>query len=288
VLVEALRRALMLRDLVAQPKMRALLGHLGPLPPAPIVYTELTRRLEDPSVSVSELALLIAEDASLAAQVLRIANSAYFGRDKAVTRIVDAAARVGTRLLRGLVLTAELYGRFPTTRAVADQIEEVQRHSALVARIASGLEPRAAWREDAFTGGLLHDIGKVVLLSRMPDTALAIVHEAVESGRDEFHVEMERLGTHHGTLGACLLGMWGLPSMLLECVHGHHDLSLDIPHTLNAVRAVALADRLAHDVTDSEEAQLRREPLPVAILTDPRWSWWREMADQIAHEGSAV
>lgn len=287
-LVETLRRTLLMRDYVAQPQLRALIGQVGQLPAVPSVYAELTRRLNDPSVSVFELGELVAEDAALTVQVLRLANSAYFGRGQVVTRIADAAARLGTRLLRSLVLTAEVYGHLPVSPALADRIENLQRHASLVARIASSLDPRASWKDDAFTAGLVHDIGKLLMLSRLPELSARIAQEAADSFRLEHEVEVEQLGAHHGALGACLLGMWGLPSAVIEAVHGHHDLALDIPHSLNAPRAVAIADRLAHAATDDEEMKMRAEPLPMTIVTDPRWAWWREMAEQIANEGSVV
>jgi HD-like signal output (HDOD) protein len=287
-LTEVLRRALLLRDLVSPQPLRELLGAIGQLPAMPRVYAELTRRLEDPSVSVLELGELVSEDITLAAQVLRMANSAYFGRDRAVTRLSDAAARLGTRLLRSLVLSAELYGGFPMPQRFHAGAEELQKHSALVARIASGLEPRATWNDDAFSAGLLHDVGKLVLMSRMPDRYDAIEREAHESGRSVAEVEEQRLGAHHGTVGACVLGMWGLPSVVLEAVHGHHGLALDIPQRLNPARAVALADRLAHDVTDAEDVRELRPVLPITLLTDPRWNWWHEMAEQMALDGTVV
>ncbi|MCC6653471.1 MAG: HDOD domain-containing protein [Candidatus Eisenbacteria bacterium] len=287
-LVDTLRRTLLMRDYVAQPQLRALLGQVGQLPAVPSVYAELTRRLTDPSVSVFELGELVAEDVALTTQVLRLANSAYFGRGQVVTRITDAAARLGTRLLRSLVLTAEVYGRMPVTPSLSNKIEALQRHASLVARIASGLDPRAAWKDDAFTAGLVHDIGKLLMISRLPELHARIEREAAASYRQEYEVEMEMLGAHHGTLGACLLGMWGLPSSVIEAVHGHHDLALEVPHSLNAARAVAIADRLAHAAADSEELKQCSEPLPMAVVTDPRWAWWREMAEQIANEGSVV
>lgn len=287
-LVEVFRRSVLLRDLVSPAPLRQLLGELGTLPAVPHVYAELTRRLSDPSVSVVELAELVAEDMTLAAQVLRMSNSAYFGRDRSVTSLTDAAARLGTRLLRSLVLTAELYGGFPMPAPFRGHVEELQRHAALVARIASGLEPRAAWNDDAFAAGLLHDVGKLVLMARLTERYQAIEREALESGRPIDDVETQRLGAHHGTVGACLLGMWGLPSTVLEAVHGHHGLALDVPQRLNPARAVALADRLAHDVTDPEELREARPVLPISLLTDPRWSWWREMAEQLASEAIAA
>ena len=287
-LVETLRRSLLLRDIVSPAPLRQLLSDIGQIPAVPHVYNELTRRLGDPSVSVLELAELVSEDVALAAQVLRMANSAYFGRDRSVTNLVDASARLGTRLLRSLVLTAELYGGFPMTRRFAGRVEEFQRHSSLVARIASSLEPRAAWKDDAFAAGLLHDIGKLVLMSRIPERYEAIEEEAIESGRELHVVEAQRLGAHHGTVGACVLGMWGLPSTILESVNGHHGLSLEVSQRLNPARAVALADRLAHDVTDAEEMRELRGVLPIAVVTDPRWSWWREMAEQLAMDAAAV
>lgn len=286
--VETLRRPLLLRDLVASPPLRSMLGKVGQLPAAPHVYAELTRRLDDPRVTVGELGSLVEQDTTLAAQVLRIANSAYFGRDRAVASLSDAAARLGTRLLRSLVLTAEVYGGFAIPPRLVPVAEEIQRHASLVARLASSLEPRTAWAEDAFAAGLLHDLGKLVLLARVPDLFADLLADAEASCRDLHEVELGRLGAHHGTLGACVLGMWGLPSTVVQAVLAHEEPPAELPRALDAVRAVAIANRLAHDATDSEEVRLRRAPLSVAVLTDPRWAWWREMADQLVAEGVEV
>ena len=286
--VESLRRPLLLRDLVSAPPLRALLGRVGQLPAVPHVYAELTRRLNDPRVTVGELGELVAQDSALAAQVLRIANSAYFGRDRAVSDLGDAAARLGTDLLRSLVLTAEVYGGFAIPPRFVPLAEEMQKHASLVARLASSLEPRAPWAEDAFTAGLLHDIGKLILLSRAPELLDDLVRDAETAGRELHVVEVERLGAHHGTLGACVLGMWGLPSGILQAVLAHEELPAELPRALDPVQAVAVANRLAHDATDSEAPQVRRAPLSLALLTDSRWTWWREMAEQLVAEGAEV
>ena len=143
--LETLRQTLALRALVATPGLREVLGRIGGLPALPRVYASLTRRLESGDTSIEEIAELLEEDEALAARVLKLANSAYFGRDQSVTRLSAAAARLGTRLLKGLVLTAEVDEGFGADAAAGFDREAYQRHVTLVARIASSLEPRAPW-----------------------------------------------------------------------------------------------------------------------------------------------
>lgn len=287
-LLEVVKRMLLMGALVARPGMRELLGRLGSLPAVPSVYAELSRRLEDSNASVFELAELVAADTVLATQVLRIANSAMFSGQQRVTKLEAAAARLGTRLLRSVVLTAEVYQRFPVSPFVAERLEALQAHASQVARLAAALEPGAAWKDDAFTAGLLHDIGKLVLASHMGETHANIVREAERDGRPEHQLEAERLGNHHGVLGACLLGMWGLPSVVLEAALRHHDAFTVLPRPLDAVSAVAIADRLAHLAAHPE----RLEAAPAwgldALLLDPRWAAWRDLAGSLGSVGEAA
>lgn len=277
-LLEAIRRTLLLRELVSHPAIRELFGKIGKLPPVPSVYSRLTRRLNDPSASVFELGRIVAEDPALAAQVLKIANSAYFSHGNPVTQITAAAARLGTRLLRSLVLTAEVYNRLPISPFMVERIERLQRHSSLVARIASSLEPGVAWKDDAFTAGLLHDVGKLLMSSQEPHLHEQIVVEAERSGRCEHEVELEKLGAHHGTLGACLLGMWGLPSVILDAVNLHHEVPAVIPTPLTPAAAVAISDLLAHAIEPDPRGTARNAPGLSAAMRDPRWNGWFELA----------
>lgn len=284
--IESLRQALSLRSLVSTPGLRSLVGQIGDLPAVPRVYTALSRRLESADSSLEEIAELLEEDSALTARVLKLANSAYFGRDQAVTRLAVAAARLGTRLLRGLVLTAEVNERFGPNAPAGFDHDGYQRHVTLVARIASSLEPRAAWKDDAFTGGLLHDVGKLILASRLPAVADELRTQAERDRRPLHEVEREKLGVDHGAIGAYLLGLWDLPSALVDAAARHHEVSLDRPMTLDAVYAVALANRLAHEVTAPGGGGTPR--FGADADPDPRWEWWRAMADQLAHEGLAA
>jgi HD-like signal output (HDOD) protein len=261
---EMLKRMLLLSEVVAQPSVRKILAQIGTLPAVPSVYTQLSQRLNDPNTSVYELSEMIAADATLAVQVLRIANSAYFGRHQRVTRLESAAARLGTRLLRSLVLMAEVYGRFPVSPFIAERLEKLQEHASLVARIASNLEPNA--------------IGKLLLASHLPDVHTSIVRESERTGVDEFEVELQRLGFHHGTLGACMLGMWGLPSVVLDAARSHHSPLLVIPEKLDAVLAVTIADHLAYASVAPPTMAGRRLQTLELLAADPRWQRWCDLA----------
>lgn len=283
---EALAQLLKQRELIESPQLRAVLGRVGQLPAAPEVHARLVKRLRDPNATLHEMAGLVAEDAALSTQVLRLANSAYFGRGQAVMSLEGAAGRLGTRLLTSVVLAAEAYGRFgPVAKGFS--IDQFQQHASLVARIASALEPRAVFNDDAFTAGLLHDVGRLVIASQLPAEYTLIEQRAAKEGLPHYVVERDVVGCDHAVLGAALLGQWGLSSTVLEAVQRHHAVSFAGDIMLDATTAVAIADRLARDVERFSPGTTAANPAAVAA-GDPRWPWWRELAEQLAMDGMAV
>jgi len=86
------------------------------------------------------------------------------------------------------------------------------------------------------------------------------------------------MGIHHGALGACLLGMWGLPGVVLESALHHHDPLGRPPQPLDAVTAVTIANRLAHAAVSPDGIFEETHPWPDEVLNDPRWPAWRDMA----------
>ena len=105
--VESLTQVLQYHESFTDPALRAVLGRIGQLPAAPEVHAQLVARLRDPHATLEDYAEILGQDAALATQVLRVANSAYFGRDRAVTDLAAAAGRLGTRLFTDVVLAAE-------------------------------------------------------------------------------------------------------------------------------------------------------------------------------------
>ena len=286
VFVETLSHLLLQRDLLSEPGLRSVLGRIGQLPAAPDVHARLVRRLRDPNATLAEFAALVSEDSGLATQVLRLANGAYFGRGRSVSSLEGAAARLGTRLLTSVVLAAEAFGSFGKP-AGSFSMDAFQHHASLVARIATGLEPRATWNDDAFSAGLLHDVGRLAIASQMPKDLARIEKRAAYEGLPLHVVEREVLGADHAAIGAALLAQWGLPTAVVEAVERHHELSLAGEFALDATMAVAVANRLARDVERFSPGTTAANQAAVAA-GDPRWPWWRELAEQLTVDGMVV
>ena len=267
------------------------------LPAVPSVYTRLSRRLEDPNASVYELSEMIAADTTLAVQVLRIANSAYFGRHQRVTRLESAAARLGTRLLRSLVLMAEVYGRFPVSPFIAERLEALQEHASLVARIASNLEPSAPWRDDAFTAG-------PAARHRQAAARLAPARRA--------HEHRARVRAHRRRAVRGRAAAAGHPPRHAGRVHARHvgpaqrrarrgarrttRRCCTFPRSWMLCSAVTIADHLAHAVADppsvhghgSRDARVAgRGPALAAVERAGRRSVGRESAKRPERRASA-
>lgn len=205
---EALRRTLRLRELLADEKLRALAGSVDGLPSLPRVYGDLTEALESPSCGASEIAAVVCRDPALAAKILQLVNSSFFGLPRQVTSVPEAVAYLGVATVRSLVLSTEAMSLFrPAARAAGlDTDVLAERAVATATEAARMAEPDH--RSDAFTAGLLSDVGVLLLASKAPELLR----------KDEAD-----LGFTHGGLGAYLLGLWGLPPKVVEAVAFHHD-----------------------------------------------------------------
>jgi HD-like signal output (HDOD) protein len=284
-LAEAVERALARRDQVRDEALRRLVGAASSLPSAPRLFDRISRILADPDSSLWKIADAIEEDPALSAKVLQIANSAYLGLRSRISSIEMAASMLGTHLLRGLVLATEVFEGFgPEARSAGYSVDAEQRHAVRVARLAAVFEARASWREDAFSGGLLHDIGRLLLASRLGPRYVPLIDESHASGVPLHVLERDQLGTDHAEVGGYLLGLWGLPDVVVHAVARHHEGSLGPDRALDAVLAVSVANQL-----DRAMGTARLEPLVEReAARDARWLVWAETAFDMDRLGEAA
>jgi HD-like signal output (HDOD) protein len=240
VLREALGRTLRLRDLMADERLRSLAGSVDGLPSLPRIYGDLTAALESPSCGAGEIAAVVCRDPALAAKILQLVNSSFFGLPRPLTALPQAVAYLGVATVRSLVLSTEAMSLFrPAARAVGLDIDALAARAVATAAEAARLAA-PEHRSDAFTAGLLSDVGLLLLAAKAPELLR----------QDE-----GSLGFSHGGAGAYLLGLWGLPPGVVEAVAFHHD-PLAAPPDAAAGLATRLAVGLAVMAVHEEELKI--------------------------------
>ncbi len=269
-----IERALALQALLANDQLRKVVGGLGTLPSAPSVYQALTAALSDPDVEIKKLAAIVKRDMGLATRVLQFVNSAYCGLAQRITSIESAITHLGFNTMRHLALTVEVFASFGGAGEKA--FEQVEGHALLTARLARKLAPKPLNPDVAFAAGLLHDAGKLVLMSRAHAPYWRAVDEARRSGAPSFAAEKEVLGATHAEIGAYLLGLWDLPHDIVEPAAFHHSLDRAGQNGFDMTAVIMLADVLAHDAAgekgDNSTAVLEK----LAAFGDVKA--WKEMA----------
>jgi len=214
------------------------------LPALPVILDRATRMLDDPDVSASDVGRIIIKDQSIASKVLRLVNSAFYGCQRQISTISQAVVILGFNTVRNVILSVSVFEAF-SKDSKADGFDKYRfwEHS-----IACGVATRAIGKhlgvkdpEEAFVGGLLHDIGKLVLEQSLPDEFVKVLHLVKDMGISILEAEEVVLATTHPEVGRCLSQKWNLPQALEETIAFHHNPTAAETH-LKLVSAVHLAD----------------------------------------------
>ncbi|HYU15457.1 MAG TPA: HDOD domain-containing protein, partial [Candidatus Acidoferrum sp.] len=265
-------------------------GRLDKLPSIPETYWVLTRAIEDPSARTDDIARIVQRDPAMCAKVLQLVNSAYFGLARPVSSVAQAITFLGLDLLKGLALTLNVFATTEATAPEGISYEKIQHMSMLTAKLAKQMAPDPKEAEAAFTAGLIHDVGLIILALSMPDRVTEVFKVSAATGRPAHEVELELLGATHAEVGGYLLGVWGLPLPIVEAVAYHHALPSTPRERMDAAMAVYVADALA-DGAFAEAAGRPQVDLPnLAAVLEPTGKAgdlprWRELA---AREARAI
>jgi len=218
-----LRQAFAMRDLLLNQSLKTIVSRMRSIPSLPTLYDELTVALGSEDSSVAQIARIISKDVGMAAKILQLANSAFIGARSQVSSLVQAMSLIGTQTVRTLVLSVHVFSQFDSNAEVAACLPALWEHSiavsSLAQRIATAEGCVKAVVEESFTAGLLHDVGKVILLAEMPDQYRQIVENHPGNC---LGLELEKLGCTHAEVGAYLMSIWGLPVPLVHAVAFHH------------------------------------------------------------------
>jgi len=225
-LAQSIDRMITLRDVITNPDVQQLAASLDSLPTLPAIHQRILRELQAPQPSMAHLGELIAQDMGLSATMLKLINSSFFGFRSPVSSPVFAVSLLGLDVISGLVISTGLFQSFNPSRFPGYRLDGLWRHSlntGLVCRaIARAEELDTSSQDDLYLAGILHDIGKLVLLNSAPElyarTIAACQRDNVAIWRSETAV----LSCTHAELGAYLLSLWGFSETIIPWINAHH------------------------------------------------------------------
>ncbi len=225
-----------------------IVAWVGDLPPLPHVASRAIGMLEDPDVTSGDLTGLLSSDPALAARVLKIANSAMFARQRQITTLNQAIMVIGFKTLKGIVVAATLrqmnrrYGEFERIIWENSLVTGMAAHS-----ICHLLNKR--YGEEAFLLGLLHDLGKIVLVNHTPNEYKQVM-ELTVSGSLYYEAEEQILGFSHPLIGALVAKKWNFSPQTCQVILHHHD-PIELPvqgDQEEKILVVQAANSLAHTI----------------------------------------
>jgi HD-like signal output (HDOD) protein len=230
-------------------------------PKVPAVYGEVLKVLEEPGASAGQVGEVIARDEGLSAEVLRLAGSSYLGLPRELTDPADAVESLGLLAVKTLVMSRRYLAEHSHLRPGYMSFAELWEHSTQVAQIARDLTlfetKDRALAAEAFAAGLIHDMGKVVLVTNFDDLYGRVHSLARNQPVALWEIEKEMFGATHGEIGGCLVGMWNLPLSVVEAAASHHAPSEGQPQPgFTPLAAVHIANVLEHQLRPSEHFQV--------------------------------
>ncbi|MDR3566635.1 MAG: response regulator [Syntrophobacteraceae bacterium] len=243
-------RTFAVRNLLENDSIADVISKIESLPSLPSLYTEIMDEIGSPNGSLARVGEIISKDIGMSAKILQLVNSSFFGLATHVTSPTKAIALLGLETVKSLVLGIKIFSRFSRSDLSYCSIAGLWDHSVatgyLAKEIARHLKLSQAEIGDSFLAGLVHDIGKLILLDRLPEACSKIVEEASSTGCAMFEAEKKVLGTTHARIGAYLLGIWGFSESIIDGVAFHHCPSECSNEGLSALTAVYLADGRQH------------------------------------------
>lgn len=244
--------------------LNEVLRRIHNLPSLPRVVMELLASTEQDNVNNHALAQKIGQDQALSAKTLRLANSSFYGVSRQVDSIEEAITILGFRTVRSLAATAALIDTFAAHSCTGFDFAPFWRHTIAVAVCARELAPHLKLdSENAYTVGLLHDIGRLVLVTQFrPQYEATLSYRA----RHDCHLlEAERavLGLDHAAIGEALAQQWKFPETMQQTLAEHHAPSSFGVSKLSQV--VMAANAIAHALDLSMDENDLVPPLPTGL-----------------------
>ncbi len=254
------------------------------------IYHRVVEEVNSPHGSLERVAEFIANDPMLTAKVLQMVNSAALGLRRRFVDAQEAVLMLGGERIKSMIVFVEVFSICEKFRFVRFSPEKLWRHSVAVGRLAREVmrtRTRSVDAADAsFTGGLLHDVGKLMLAINLAERYREVLEDVGDDpAGDVWASEVKFLQTSHAEVGAMILESWNLPYPILEAVGYHHSPNRLSKEGFTPLDAVAVANVLVHESRDAVKS-VEEDRTPIRARIWKRWGdeqmneWRQELLDQ--------
>jgi HD-like signal output (HDOD) protein/signal transduction histidine kinase len=227
------------------------------LPTLPHILVKLINTCKDENGSIQDIAKIIRADASISAKILKLANSSYFRSTEKIVQIDHALIRMGREAVKNLAISSAVHQVFIKSGIVSNgfNLKRFWRHSLTSAVLARMIAEKTGYNlpEEAFLAGMIHDIGRLILVVNFPGEYNTILDGSENSAESIIEREM-KMGAPHTEIGAWLLERWNFDSMTIDAARYHHEPVARIKESFPLVRIVYAANDMSRMTGSSDAA----------------------------------
>ena len=276
-------RSCSLSHLLEATRSHEIIGRITSLPSMPDIYQKVVSEIESENGTVAKVGDLISQDPAMTAKILQLANSAIFGSRATITSPAQAAVLIGMDSLQSLVLSLSVFKSFENTSAIGFDMNSLAQHSFTVGTLARHISKAENLSKEiaseAFTAGLLHDVGKLILATFAKDEFAAAIAKSKSEQISLIDAEKEIFGLGHDGIGGYLLSIWGLPQNIVESVSFHHTAEQFQGDELSSAAVVYIANHLSKGQHAPEQQRKFDDFISAMGLAD-RVEAWHETLEQ--------
>lgn len=257
-----LQKSSALQNLLSDGRLKGIVSKIGSLPSLPSSFSELQNAIANPEVSIERVAEIVEKDVAMCTKVLQLVNSSFFGLFATVDTPARAVSLLGLDTIKALVLGVGIFSqvKIPKTLLSAESLFD---HCLLVGQLAkkiAGMESDDKLLiSDSFLAGIIHDIGKLIFLSHLPEQYEKVITSASDGNASLENVEQEVIGSCHADIGAYLAGLWGFNSTIVEAVGFAHQLDCYPANGFSPAMAVHVADCMYYKHRPEEQIGTLRQ-----------------------------
>jgi putative nucleotidyltransferase with HDIG domain len=261
-----------MRELMMNKELESMIMSASDLPTIPVVATKVMQLIESESASAEELARVVSSDPAVAARVLKISNSSFYGCQRQIQTLSHAIMVLGFGTLKSLVVAASVKQVYKPYGLTEKMLWEHSFGAGLAARVIAN-STRIVNEEEAFLGGLFHDIGKIILNNLDNQKFQMVVQKCYNEGMSFLDAEQQVFTYNHAEVGGLVIKKWNFPAILMHAVLKHHSFEFAEDEDIYQVRltcVVGLANLFCHKlgigVREPEDDLLLHETIPAKML----------------------